>query len=57
MWIIASIPFWIIGTVAFVGALGSIKWKQPTSDAEVWRVLSGLVLAGVFFLIAAKVAG
>lgn len=57
MWIIASVPFWLLGALFLLGAFGSIEWKNATTDAEVKRVFGGLVLAGVFFLIAAKVAG
>lgn len=57
MWIIASIPFWILGVMCLLGSYISIKWKKTTTDDEVKRVTWGLIWAGVFFLIAAKVAG
>lgn len=57
MWIIASIPFWILGTLCLLGSYGSIEWKKTTTDDEVKRVVWSLIWAGVFFLIAAKVAG
>lgn len=56
MWIIASIPFWILGTLCMLGAFCSIKWTKTTTDDEVRRVLWGLIWSGVFFLIAAKLA-
>lgn len=53
MWIIASMPFWLVGTLFFVGAIASIEWKKETTDSEICRVIGGIVIAGAFFLIAA----
>lgn len=56
MWVIASIPFWLIGIWLLLGSFMSIEWKKPTSDAEVKRILCGLIGSGILFVIAAKVA-
>lgn len=56
MWVIASIPFWILGTLFFVGAFAAIEWSKPTTNKEVKAILTGLAMAGILFWIAAKVA-
>lgn len=57
MWVIASIPFWLIGILFFLASFCSVNWRQrPTTNEEILGLLSGLAIAGVFFLVAAKVA-
>lgn len=56
MWVIASIPFWIIGSLFALGACASIEWREQTTNQEVTRVFGGILLSGIFFLIAARIA-
>lgn len=57
MWIIASIPFWLIGVLFFLSAGVAIaKSSRPVTDGDVFGIFGVLLLAGVFFMIAAKVA-
>lgn len=63
MWVIASIPFWIIGAglfgVGIYGGFNCLRTDQTADDVKITIAGMGafLVGAGVFFLIAAKVAG
>jgi hypothetical protein len=58
-WIIASIPFWLIGAFCMVAAVAAVTRRTPdeTSTSIGVQMLMGLVLSGVFLVIAAKVAG
>lgn len=64
IWVIASIPFWIIGTFAFVVAMvgcgatfrDSAGMKEKEFEKAVFSILGLLLLAGFTFLFAAKIA-
>lgn len=61
LWIIASIPFWLVGTVIIcASSLGLfLHLRRGTMDpASAFAAAAALtIVAGVFFIIAAKVAG
>ena len=62
-WVIASIPFWILGTGALtIGLVGTVKTVRDIdsiSDAGMKRAIIGiiwlLIMGGGFFLLAAKI--
>lgn len=56
MWIVASIPFWILGALFVLGAFAQIDWRNPTTDGEVKRLAFGLCVGGILLVIAAKIA-
>jgi hypothetical protein len=58
-WIIASIPFWLIGAFWMIAAVAAVTRRKPdeTSTSIGIQMLMGLVLSGIFLVIAAKVAG
>jgi hypothetical protein len=56
MWIIASIPFWLLGLMCLVVAVVPFTTKAPATNGDVVAVLGGLAGAGLLFVIAAKVA-
>lgn len=65
MWIVVSVPFWIVGALC-VGAVCLALFqlatdKNAAGDTDPSHVFVGLililVLAGVFFYIAAKIVG
>lgn len=61
-WIIASVPFWLIGGIIASAALsgGYICLKKDRTGHDVQETLCGvtalLIVAGIFFIVAAKVA-
>lgn len=62
MWIIASIPFWILGTGCLVCALwGGFNCYRDDRTVDDFKttsvgVIAFLVASGILFMIAAKVA-
>lgn len=56
MWIAASIPFWILGTLFVLGAFAQIDWRNPATAGEAMRLAGGLCVGGILFVIAAKIA-
>jgi hypothetical protein len=62
-WIIASVPFWFVGVVAFligVYGMGRVAFHEgqdqafkSASDVEVLKMSFGMILIGGAFLIAA----
>jgi hypothetical protein len=58
-WILASIPFWIVGLLfgasAFICAIDGINGKYPVR-ASVESFLVGMALCGVLFYLAAMIA-
>ncbi len=57
MWIIAAVPFWIIGIVSVVGAIGQVDWTTPkSSNQEAYSFFGGLALGGICLVLAAKIA-
>jgi len=57
MWIIASVPFWIVGVVSVVGAIAQVNWKTPESTKqETVAFFGGLMLGGLCLVLAAKIA-
>jgi hypothetical protein len=57
IWVIASIPFWIVGAFFMVGSVATFTEREPqeTSRQLAIQCLGSLILAGIFFLIAAKI--
>lgn len=59
MWIIASIPFWIIGGIAMAGGLTGVygEVSRNDTDSETWPafLLLMLIAASAFYL-AARIA-
>lgn len=53
-WYVASVPFWILGGLCFIGALGSIRWGQETTNGEARQFLVASLAAGGFFVVAAS---
>jgi hypothetical protein len=62
MWIIASIPFWLLGTacltVSILGGWLCYRKDESIDDMKTTTVgvVTFMVLAGLLFIIAAKVA-
>jgi hypothetical protein len=64
MWIIASIPFWILGfsffVVGLVGIGDTMQRAAEKTDKEItkaaWNIIGLMGGAGTLFLIAAKIA-
>jgi hypothetical protein len=58
MWMIAALPFWIIGAFYSVGALLSVFNRRPgETDRDIMdQLIFGLVIGGIMFVIAAKIA-
>lgn len=56
--IIASVPFWILGTIGLLSAATAAPARRPDeTDADIVKqVLSSLLFAGVFYIIAALIA-
>lgn len=59
MWIIASIPFWILGGIMFLGGLmwakDGIVGTEPV-DKSMVRFVAGMLFSAVLFVLAAKIA-
>ncbi len=58
-WIIASVPFWIIGIFFFpITTIAIFTQRTPdeTNRQIAIQLLSSLLIAGTAFLIAAKIA-
>lgn len=58
MWLIASIPFWFLGGIFVLSAIAAVALRRPSeTDADVSRqIVSGIFIAGIWFIIAAKIA-
>lgn len=56
MWLIASIPFWLAGLIFLRGAVLLLLWPGANVVNDRQSALLGLLIAGITFLIAAKVA-
>lgn len=58
MWIIASVPFWILGVISLSAAAVAVPLRRPgETERDLMRqVVAGLLLAGVFFAVAARIA-
>lgn len=57
MWVVASVPLWILGALCFVGAIANIKWRERTTNEEAIAFFKAMLLAAACFYVAAKVAG
>lgn len=60
MWILASLPFWLLGIVlmglAIVGMYASIKKRDPELGQCILGFCIIMTVAGLLFVVAAKVA-
>lgn len=57
MWVLASVPFWIVGLLCFFSVgLAIAKSSRPTTDGDLVGIFGLLLISGIFFLIAAKIA-
>lgn len=57
MWVIASIPLWILGALCFVGAIANIKWRERTTNEEAIAFFKAMLMSAAFLALAAKVSG
>lgn len=59
MWWIASVPFWILGSVLFlaaiVWAIEGLRGKEPIKKSAS-EFVGALLVSGLLFVIAAKIA-
>lgn len=58
MWIVASIPFWLLGLFCAVTVVCVYPFRKPkeTDGDLALQIFVFLLLTGVFFIVAAKVA-
>lgn len=58
MWIVASIPLWMLGGFCMLSVAAVIPDRRPyeTANDLARQIVVGLVLAAVFFYLAARVA-
>lgn len=58
MWIIASLPFWMLGIFFFVGIFASVTQRKPSESSKdiAIQMVCSMILSGVAFIVAAKIA-
>lgn len=59
IWIIASLPFWIIAVLAGAGIYGLVKATTQPTQQDFNKIVGGcfvvLLTSGIFAIIAAKI--